>query len=414
MSSAVAIGRVDAFVRQLTTAGEDDVVDAIGKVPIRDVWSTTSELSAPAAQELRDLGFRYLAMSSDVYRTTIADDPDADIPAVDRFVELPLPDGGRMPVLVIDEQFGADFTTDTTDEILAASTPTEWSIRTIAALRLEQYAAPLGERRAQRSRLIAVPGLGAFDPRLAAELERVAATTEAIRFSPANQLTSATDAVEVESEPELPEVAGPSLDARLQRIGEVAVPLQVAASMLGPDTRPAEWIRRLDSFVSTVLDDEAVEAELQELVAEADRLRTAVTGPEPFTFTLTGREGDIDIRVTNELDEPLNVVVRLSSPRLEFPEGDVPVTLRPDDVTVVNVPVVARSNGTSPVTVEVLTPSDVELTEPVTLTSRVKRVDRARPGADGCAPADPADLVVLPLARTTAGERPRRPGVRDG
>ena len=200
----------------------------------------------------------------------------------------------------------------------------------------------------------------------------MAATTEAIRFSPANQLTSATDSVEVETELELPDVAGPSLDARLARIGEVAASLQVAASMLEPDDpRPADWIRSLDSFVSTAFDDAAVEAELQELLDEADRLRGGVSGPEPFTFTLTGREGDIDIRVTNELDEALNVVVRLSSPRLEFPDGDVTVTLRPDDVTVVNVPVVARSNGTSPVTVEVLTPSNDPLTEPVTLTSRV-------------------------------------------
>ena len=69
--------------------------------------------------------------------------------------------------------------------------------------------------------------------------------------------------------------------------------------------------------------------------------------------------------------KPLNVVLRLSSPRLEFPDGDTTVTLLPNEVTVVNVPVVARSNGTSPVTVEVLTPSQDPLTEPVTLTSRV-------------------------------------------
>jgi hypothetical protein len=86
---------------------------------------------------------------------------------------------------------------------------------------------------------------------------------------------------------------------------------------------------------------------------------------------LTGRNGDIDVRIGNKLDEALNVVLRLSSPRLEFPNGDTTITLLPDEVTVVNVPVVARSNGTSPVTVEVLTPSQDPLIEPVTLTSRV-------------------------------------------
>jgi hypothetical protein len=154
----------------------------------------------------------------------------------------------------------------------------------------------------------------------------------------------------------------------------VATTLQAAAAVLpADDPRPATWLRRLDSFVSTAFDDDMVNAELAELESEAGVLLAGVIAPEPFTFTLTGRSGDIDIRIGNRLDEPLNVVVRLSSPRLEFPDGDVAVTLAPDDVTVVNVPVVARSNGTSPVTVEVLTPppTSVPLTEPVTLTSRV-------------------------------------------
>ncbi len=375
VSTAVAVGRVDAFVRQLR-AGEDDVAEAIGKVPVRDVRAATKELSGPAAQVLRDLGVRYLAMPADVYRatTTTGTDSGVDVPPVDRFIEFPLPDGGRMPALIVDEQLGAAFTVDATDDVLAAGTPAEWAFRTIAELRLQQYDAPRAERGDQRSHLIAVPGLGAFDPRLAAELERVAATTEAIRFSVATDLTSRTSTFPVEPAPRLPDVAGPSLEARLDRIAGVEASLAVAASMLAADDqRPAMWTRQLDSFVSTAFDDETVEAQLDELLAEGQRLRDGVVAPEPFTFTLTGRTGDIDIRVGNDLDEPLNVVVRLTSPRLAFPEGDIAVTLAPDDDTIINVPVVARSNGTSPVTVEVLTPppTSVSLTDPVTLTSRV-------------------------------------------
>ena len=65
ISTAVAVQRVDAFIRQLR-AGEDDVAEAIGKLPVRDVWAATTELSGPAAQVLRDLGVRYLAMPADV------------------------------------------------------------------------------------------------------------------------------------------------------------------------------------------------------------------------------------------------------------------------------------------------------------------------------------------------------------
>ena len=82
-------------------------------MPVRDVWPATSELSGPAAQALADLGVRYLAIPAEVYLTTVTDDPDGDVPVIDRFIELSLPDGGRMPALVIDEEFGAVFTEDT-------------------------------------------------------------------------------------------------------------------------------------------------------------------------------------------------------------------------------------------------------------------------------------------------------------
>ena len=370
VSSAVAIDRVDVFTRQLVL-GEDLVADAIGQKPTREIWPATSELSAPAAQTLRELGVRFLAMPADVYQETIATDPTAPVPSVDRFIQLPLPGGGEMPTLLLDENLGSALTADATGAILAAMTSTEWSVETIATLRLEQVAAPSDERLDDRSHLIAVPGLGPFDPQLIVELERLSTTTEAIRFSSARDLTSHTATVDTGDEPQLPEVAGPSLEARLQRLNDVSDQLAPVASMLPVgDPRPGAWAQRLDSFVSTAFDEESVDAELDELVAEAQAIRAGVIAPEPFTFTLTGREGSIDIRVGNELDEPVDVVVRLTSPRLDFPDGDVTVTLEPNDVTVVPVPVAARSNGTSPVMVEILTPSLDPLTDSVTLTSR--------------------------------------------
>ncbi|MFT4656317.1 MAG: hypothetical protein ACJAXA_000157 [Candidatus Aldehydirespiratoraceae bacterium] len=372
VSSATAADQVDAFINQLN-AGEDDVATAIGKTPTRDVWLTTTELSGAGALVLRNLGVRYLAMPMDLYMRSVANDAEGEPPAVDQFVEIELPDGSSMPIILLDQSFGAAFTRAATDEILANQTPLEWSVQTIAALRLEQYTSNLARQRQDRSHLVATPDLGPFDTRLLVELDRFASTTDAIEFTPAGMLTAVTSTQFINADVTLPESAGPSLEPRLERITQIETSLASVATMLRQDDpRQSEWARLLDSFVSTAFSDTEVEAALRQLLAEADALRAGVVAPDPFTFTLTGREGDIKVRIGNDLDEPLNVIVRLSSPRLAFPAGDIPVTLLPDSITIVDVPVEARSNGTTAAIIEILTPSlSEDLIEPVTLTARV-------------------------------------------
>jgi hypothetical protein len=379
VSSATEVGRVDAFVNQLL-AGEGQLRAALPRVEVgRDVWLTTEPLSGAAAQELRDLGVRYLAMTPEVYRSTVTDSPSSDLPTRDRFVEIELPNDAVMPVLLIDDELGAAFTPRATAEILADRTPTEWSIETIANLRLEQFGAPATEKNDLRSHLIATPDLSAPDARLLAELARIAGTTSTVEFVPARLLTSVTSTQRLEApDVGLPARAGPSLTARLDRIALTQAGLEGAASMLpADDQRPTEWRSALDSLISTAFDDSAVDDVLEQLRAEAKSITSAVIPPQPFTFTLTGREDDIDVRIENTSSEPLDVVLRLTSSRLSFPSGDQRVTLAPNDVTAVSVAVMARSNGTSPVTVEVFAPFEttlaepVPLAEPVTLTARV-------------------------------------------
>jgi len=167
-------------------------------------------------------------------------------------------------------------------------------------------------------------------------------------------------------------VAGPSLEARIELLDLTALELASAASMLPPDDpRPAEWTAELDSLISTGYTDADVEEATAELLVEADELKQAVQLPEPFTFTLTGRSGTIEVRIGNTLDEPLDVVVALDSTKVTFPDGDQRVTLRPLDETIVDVPVEAESNGTSSINLVVVTPAGEALGEPVTLTARV-------------------------------------------
>ncbi len=367
VSAATAADKLDRFALELRI-GEDLLTSALPTVPSRrDVWIATAPLSADGAQALRDLGTRMVVMTPELYLDTV----DRTLPATDQFVEIALPDGGALPLLVADP-LGIEFTEEATTATLEHQNGTEWSVTAISRLVLEQQA---GSASVQRSRAIATPDLTAPDPRLLIALERMAATTPGVRFSPASALTGLTDVQRNGSDPvrvELPAIAGPSITERVSLLTGTAFVMANAASMLAPDDpRAVEWIARLDMLVSTGYPDGYVEAEVAEMIAEADELTGAVVPPEPFTFTLTGKSGDIDMRLGNTGEETLTVKLRLSSPKLTFPEGEQTVELRPGAETSVIVPVRARANGTSLVTVEILTPLDQPLTEPVLVTSRV-------------------------------------------
>jgi hypothetical protein len=371
VSSAVAAGRAEAFTRLVRT-GEDVLTAAVPTTPsVRTVWITTDPLSAPGAQHLRDLGVRFVVMPGDLYLSTVG----PPRPATDLFVDAGLPDGGALPMLVVDP-LAAELTAQAADEILAESTPIEWSVATVGRLLLERQLDDESRQGppAQRSRVLTTPDLGAPDVRLLTALEATVATTPALRFARGSSLIGVTDTQRVDGAAQvtLPADAGPPLAERVALLDAVALDLASAASMLpADDPRPAEWTGRLDTLVSTGYTDAEVRATTDELLAEADAIRSAVQLPEPFTFTLTGRRGTIEVRLGNTATEPLAVDVQFDSPKILFPEGRRQVTLRPGDQTAIVVPVEALSNGTSEIAVTVTTPAGEALGDPVTLTSRV-------------------------------------------
>jgi hypothetical protein len=170
----------------------------------------------------------------------------------------------------------------------------------------------------------------------------------------------------------LPEEAGPDLSARYQRINLTRVFAESAASMMVDDTRPEAWRAEFDTLLSTGLDDETVDAALDRISAEAAAVRDSVAVPDPFPFTLTGRESVLRLNIHNDADEPRLVVVRARSPKLTFPEGDLEVELAPSGNTEIELPVVSRSNGTSSVEIELLTPAFGQtVAGPAVLTARV-------------------------------------------
>ncbi len=373
VSSAVAADRADVFARQLR-AGEDILTAAVPATPARrSAWIVADPLSAGGAQELRDLGFRYLIVPQQMYRDTI----DRTLPATDLFIETQLPDGGTLPLIVVDS-LADELTPAAATKILAGSTPTEWAVRTVTEMLVEQAD---DDPLPKRSRVLSTPELTAPDPTLLSGLETLVATTPSIRFTSASLLTGTTDAQVDNRQPvqvALPADAGPSLLERVDLLDATALSAASAGSMLSEaDPRPGEWAAQLDTLISTAYSDSEVAVAVARIQSQADAIRDSIVPPSPITFTLTGRSGDIEVRVRNTSDDPLSVILRLSSPKLSFPGADDPVlgdhelTLRPNEEASLQVPVRAKSNGTSPITVTLLTPAGEQIGEPVTLTSRV-------------------------------------------
>ncbi len=365
VSSAIAVGRGDVVARELS-AGERAVIDALPSARVgRTAWMVLDPLSAAGAQQLRDLGFRYLVMTDDMYAATIG----GPLPERDRFVDVALPDGDTMPLTLVDPLSEA-LTADGTDQILEELTAFEWAVGTAAGLLLEP--AP---RTSERSRVLSSPTLAAPDPRLLVALEQLTETIDGLQFTEGSVLPATTDsqrAPDGTASVSLPEQAGPSLVDRVAALDAAALEVLSTASMLpDDDPRPERWSALLDELFTTAYDDQVANAELDALRTELDELRAAVVPPEPFTFTLTGRTGDIELQLANRSDEPLDVTLGLSSSKLEFPNGDQLVTLRPNGETNVVVPVRALANGTSSVEVTVSTPGGEVLADDITLTSRV-------------------------------------------
>jgi hypothetical protein len=366
-SSAVAVGQSATFTRELRE-GEDILAAALPSVPTRrSAWLVPSAISAPAAAELRNLGFRLLVLDGETYESLDGNIGGYQDPSL--AAEADLGDGFTLPAMTVSPA-GRLLDTDYLQSV--GLDPADAAVQLLAevvTIRRE-----LGTE-SRRSLVLATPSVGVPDADVVAAFTSLAAAVPDVALVPVSALPGATDTMEVDGQPvnlTLPPVAGTDLAERLRRITLTRLSVDSAASMMVDDSPADEWRSELDTLLSTGLDDATVDAALARIAAEANEVRTSVTAPSPFTFTLTGRESVLRLNIRNDATEPRVVVVRARSPKLTFPDGDKTVVLEPSGNTEVEVPVIARSNGTSSVEVELLTPAFGQTVDrPVVLTARV-------------------------------------------
>lgn len=136
-----------------------------------------------------------------------------------------------------------------------------------------------------------------------------------------------------------------------QQLGALTRRLLIAqsADWWGSSTRRAQGARFAEEIPSSVAD-------------ELGKVR----GPGPQTITLTSKTGVIPLSLGSGLEYPVDVVVRLDSDKLRFPDGNrISVQdLQPPNQTI-RVRASTEASGTFPVTVQVLTPGGVLISDSV-------------------------------------------------
>ena len=118
----------------------------------------------------------------------------------------------------------------------------------------------------------------------------------------------------------------------------------------------------LDGMLLTALSADFSPRQRREHVERVDASIRArldeVEVPRSRTLTLTAREGEIPLTFRNDSDETMTVDVRLVSDRLEFPAGSSRTLELPPRSTTLRIPVRARTSGSFPLTVSVVTPEN--------------------------------------------------------
>ncbi len=84
-----------------------------------------------------------------------------------------------------------------------------------------------------------------------------------------------------------------------------------------------------------------------------------ITGPDERTVVLTSGSGTIPVRIRNDMDTEVRLLMQLRSPRLEFPEGNESVIVLPPGDSRVDVAVEVRAPGSSLLRIELSSPDGV-------------------------------------------------------
>jgi hypothetical protein len=378
-SGAAGAGLDGEYTVQLRL-GEDTLAELLPRMSARrSLFLARTPIDGGGAALVRDLGARTLVLLPAAQAETgggfaLASDPTL-------LLDVTVPGADPVPAVIVDARLSESLGATTDDPVLTA----HQMMAEMVALR-EQIVDGLVaddadddtivDQLAGRSLLLATPTGRSPDPTLGSTLLELVAATPGFTVTTAADAGATMDPFVVDGqrvELPLPDDAGPDLTTLAETLSALDRDVTSTESMLpADDPRPSGWHELERVLVADDLTEQERALYVDTIRGESAAVRASVVLPESTTFTLGGRTSTIRLKLSSTADVPLTVLVRMRSAKLTFPEGDPIVELAPLQTTEVPIPVEARSNGTFPVTLEVLTPVGNELLGPrVVFTARV-------------------------------------------
>jgi hypothetical protein len=338
----VASGLAGEVGEQLSQ-GRRALTDALGVEPVTTVGVAPPTLDTDGANALRYNGQRRLVVAEDRFEPLSPD-------TISYSLAQPFLLTGPAPVEVLstDATVLERLATDDGPGLVVSRVLAE-----LALLRLEQpsvarsVVVPIGPGVPATVERLLLEGLAFGRPFAAMSLDQAFDHAEPLLDGGGNQLHRALVPLAI--------TPLPAQDRRA--IADARAHLETFAELVGNDGAVLDPLsRHLLLASSSALGGSARRAHLAAVEGAVDAVSGAVSTPGSVTLTLTARDGTIPLTITNDARIPLHVSVRLSSRKLEFPDGDTIDLDLPEGITRIDINVRTRATGAFPLDATVVTP----------------------------------------------------------
>lgn len=371
-SESSAFDTASIYRRQLLL-GEDVITSLLPThINPRLTWFQNRQLTNGGGILLAELGLRNIVLGLQAQQRTA--DGAALLADSTRKIELRLTDESSVTAGLVDPYLSGALTRGSRSQLDNPALVAQHIMADLKALLLE-----LDERNdslAGRGVLLSTNDGSLPSPDMVTALLRVMADDPRLSVTSVENLMTTMSVSLVDGRPVVVELEPletlPATNVATE-IEELTATVTAYSSMLPQgDLRPRLWRRLLDIFPHRSFSQEERTQYASVIRNETAELAAAVVPPMATTFTLGGRDSPIRFSVRNDGDTDLRVRIRLTSAKLSLPEGEKIVVVPAQASTAVDMPVIARSNGQFPVTLQMFTPEgDLPISPISTLTARV-------------------------------------------